>query len=300
MNLDGHGGTAQVNLTVSLVLATCTLLLAIFAWPETLHESQKSKSVLDGERVEQYESGEEEEIQKKTSKLGAIRNLIYKPFTNFAESVSGIGVMNITLLALSTCFAATGIKAIDWWAIILYPVIKLHWTFPQASKIVSIQGFLMLLHFFLILPMLNRFAARHLGSASHGHFAIMAGSSLLLTIGAVLMGFSTTTPAFIAGVVIYLFGEGLPTATQAFIVSLVEKSKVARVMATLSMTSIFGKLAASLLFPKILALGLDTHKDVLVGLPSFVSAGLFVVSATCFSLVGMRMWGSRGKKDVEV
>jgi len=89
--------------------------------------------------------------------------------------------------------------------------------------------------------------------------------------------------------VIYLFGEGLPSATQAYIVSLVEKSKVARVLAMLSMASIFGKLAASLLFPKMLALGLDAHVDFLVGLPLFVSAGMFVISAVCVTAVGLRV-----------
>jgi MFS family permease len=103
------------------------------------------------------------------------------------------------------------------------------------------------------------------------------------------IGFSNTPATFIGGVVIYLFGEGLPSATQAYIVSLIEKSKVGKVLATLSMASIFGKLAASILFPKMLTLGLDTHVDVLAGLPLFVSAGMFVVSALCVAVVGLRV-----------
>ena len=66
-------------------------------------------------------------------------------------------------------------------------------------------------------------------------------------------------------------------------------------MATLSLTSIFGKLIASIVFPKVLAWGLDTHVDVLVGLPFFVSAAMFVVSAPCFTIVGVKMWaGQKG------
>lgn len=118
----------------------------------------------------------------------------------------------------------------------------------------------------------------------------MAGSALLLTLGSLAIGLSTTTFSFVVGVVVYLFGEGLPTATQAFIVSLVEKRQVARVMATLSMTSIFGKLMASILFPKALAWGLDSKVELLVGLPFFASAALFLVSGVCFTVVGVGMW----------
>ena len=125
----------------------------------------------------------------------------------------------------------------------------------------------------------------------------MAGSSVLLILGAVGIGFSAGPVTFVGAVVVYLFGEGLPTATQAFIVSLVERSQVARVMATLSMASIGGKLLASILFPKVLALGLDTHVGVLVGLPFFVSAVLFVVAAGCVAVVGLRV--RRGKGKVE-
>src|ERR1700761_2221617 len=40
MNLDGKGGTPEINLAVSLGLATLTAVLAIFAFPETVHESK--------------------------------------------------------------------------------------------------------------------------------------------------------------------------------------------------------------------------------------------------------------------
>jgi hypothetical protein len=281
MNLDGKGGTPKVNLGVSLVLATLTMLLAISVFPETLHESRKAKDVGHEETAggtTQRTTPDEEEEESETT-------------TNNTKQSTKVLTMSTTLL-LSFCIAtaATGIKSIDWYAIIQYPVLKLHFTFPQASTIVSLQGILMLLHFSLVLPFLNRTAAAWLGSPAHAHLTIMAGSCFFLTVGAVIMGFSTTAAAFVTGVVVYLFGEGLPTATQAFIVSMVEKQQVARLMATLSMTSIFGKLMASLLFPKVLALGLDSHVDVLVGLPFFVCAGLFAVSAVCFSVVGVGIW----------
>jgi MFS family permease len=292
MNLDGKGGTPQVNLAVSTALAILTALIAIFLFPETLHESKKPK---DQEIQNQHENNSQESgpVLKDGPAKNVVIDWIRKAVNGFVESVSGLGALNLVLLSLSICFSATGIKAIDWYGLIQYPIIKLHWTFPEASHVISIQGFLMLLHFSLLLPFLNRTAATWLRSSGHAHFAIMAGSCLLLTAGSLLIGFSSTTAMFVTGVMVYSFGEGLPTATQAFIVSLVEKEKVARVMATLSMTSIFGKFMASLLFPKVLALGLDSHIKVLIGLPFFTSAALFVLSSVCFTIVGLKMWAGR-------
>jgi MFS family permease len=291
MNMDGKGGTLVVNLSVSLVLATSTALLTIFAFPETVHESRKDKpeSIPDTQDLPANSSTQ-------TRHQSWLSKQSHTLLTNLHASISNIGLLNITLLALSMLFSGTGIKSIDWFALVQYPVIKLHWTFSQASYIVTIQGFLMLLYFSLILPLLNRLAASYFKDASTGHFAIMAGSAGLLILGAMCIGFSSTPVTFVGGVVVYLFGEGLPTATQAFIVSLVEKGKVARVMATLSMASIGGKLLASILFPKVLALGLDTHVGILVGLPFFASAVLFVFAAGCVGVVGLRVRRERKGK----
>lgn len=293
MNLDGKGGTPQVNLAVSLGMSVLTAFIAVFLWPETLGES-KAKS-FDREDGTTSTTTQGEDLELRSGNV--VANFFHSRLITISDSISGIGLLNISLLSLSIMFAATGIKAIDWYGLVQYPVIKLHWSFPQASTIVAIQGILMLLHFSLVLPFLNSTAARYFGSSGHGHFAIMAGSALLLTLGSLVIGFSTTTFTFVGGVVVYLFGEGLPTATQAFIVSLVEKRQVARVMATLSMTSIFGKLCASLLFPKVLAWGLDSKVDLLVGLPFFASAALFGISGICFSIVGVKIWRAQKAEE---
>lgn len=286
MNLDGHGGTPQVNLTVSAVLALLTALLTIFFFPETVHESRQSKSATS-EPDPEVGTNKDTESRKWTSKFAQ----------SFSETVSGVGVFNIIFLSISICFAATGIKAIDWYALVQYPVVKpsLHWTFPQASSVVALEGFLMLIHFSILLPALNRLAVSYLGSTTAAHFTIMLCSAILLTLGSLVMGISSTSITFISGVVVYLFGEGLPTATQAYIVSLTDKAKVARVISTLSMASIFGKLTGSILFPKVLAWGLDSHIDILVGLPMFVSAGMFVASASCVAIVGLRLQRAKSR-----
>ena len=295
MDLDGQGGTSYVNLTVSLCMSVFTAVLTIVAFPETVQESRKDKSArVPGEN--EAASSDAEDAAKHS------RSWLYRQWqkfsANFQASISGVGVLNILLLATSMLFAATGIKSVDWFALVQYPVIKLHWTFAQASYIVTMEGFLMLLHFSTLLPFLSRASVLYFGSSGTGQFAVMLGSAVLLVIGALLIGFSSSSAAFVIAVVIYLFGAGLPTATQAYIVSLIDPARVARVMATLSMASIGGKLLASILFPKVLAIGLDTHVEVLVGLPFFASAVLFVFAAFCVTAVGLKMRKSRPESSV--
>jgi len=275
MDLDGKSGTPQVNMCVSLVLAASTAFIAIFLFPETVHESRKGKTTTSSDS---HTSVNDQETMKPK-----------KPswLSNLSTSVCNIGLLNLSLLGLSIWFAAIAIKMVDWFALVQYPVIKLHWSFPQASNIVSIEGILLLIYFSLILPVLNRAAALWLGSSGAAHFSIMAVSSILLAVGAVSIGLASSSRIFVLSVVLYLFGEGMPTATQAYIVSVIDKASVARVMASLSVASIGGKLVASILFPMLLAAGLNLHQNVWIGLPFFVCAGLFVVSAGCVAIVGM-------------
>ena len=147
----------------------------------------------------------------------------------------------------------------------------------------------MLLNFGLLLPAYNRIGSKYLGSTTYTSFAIMIGSSIVLSGGAVLIGLSSASSAFLIGMVIYTLGEGLSVATQAYIASVIDKSYLARVMSVLSIAATSGKAIASALFPQVLALGLDTHVEVLVGLPFFVAAGLFLLAGGCVSAVGLRM-----------
>jgi hypothetical protein len=152
----------------------------------------------------------------------------------------------------------------------------------------------MLLNFGLLLPTYNRLGSEYFGSATYGSFAIMIGSSIVLCGGAVLVGFSTTSAAFLVGMVIYTLGEGISVATQAYIASVIDKSYLARIMALLSIAASGGKAIASGLFPQVLAMGLDTHVEELVGLPFFVAAGLYLIAGGCVVVVGLRTRRSSG------
>ena len=67
-------------------------------------------------------------------------------------------------------------------------------------------------------------------------------------------------------------GEGVPIAVQGYIISAVDGTKVARILSLTSAAKTAGKMVASAFYAKVLAWGVHTHIDLLIGLPCFVSA----------------------------
>jgi hypothetical protein len=98
-------------------------------------------------------------------------------------------------------------------------------------------------------PAYNRIGSIYLGSAAYTSFAIMVGSSIVLCAGAVAVGLSSTSAAFLIGMVIYTLGEGTTVAMQAYIASVIGKSFLARVMAALSIAAAGGNAIASGFIP---------------------------------------------------
>ena len=296
MNLDGKGGTPEIAIFTGLATSLLVMFVTMFCWPETLGESKSGKTSRD----EQNTSDEDATLlstntsSKRPSLARVIGIKLHTISSDIALAVSGVGFLNILLLALSITSATIGIKATDWFGLVQYPVIKLSWTYPQASAVVSIQAVVMLANFGLLLPTYTRLGTRHLGSATRASFAIMIASAAVLTGGAMLVGLSATSAAFLVGMVVYTLGEGLTVATQAYIASVVDRTYLARVMATLAVAAAGGKAIASAGFPVVLAKGLDTNVRGLIGLPFFVAAGLFVVAGACVVVVGIRSSASRG------
>ena len=110
----------------------------------------------------------------------------------------------------------------------------------------------------------------------------------MLAVGATITGLSSSAIVFLPAMVAYSLGEGAAVTMQAYVASLIDKSRLARVMGMLSVASIGGKMAASGGFQKILAIGLDTHQANLVGLPFFVAAVLFLIAGTSIVIVAAR------------
>lgn len=116
----------------------------------------------------------------------------------------------------------------------------------------------------------------------------MLASSLVLIVGSIFLGFSATGTTFLISMAIYTLGTGLPVVTQAYISNLIEKERLARVLAALSMSSIAGRLAATSLGPYIFGLGINSEKEELKGLLFFFCAVLFGGSVVTISLVAIR------------
>ena len=134
MNLDGEGGTSEVAMVVSLATALLAAFVTIFLFPETLDKSRRGKP------SDNAQEGSAQETQLRAlndDALGigfgkAARSKIRKTWRDIKLGVSGAGLGNILLLAVSILCAAVGIKATDWYGLVQYPVIKLKWTFPQV------------------------------------------------------------------------------------------------------------------------------------------------------------------------
>ena len=134
MNLDGKGGTPEVALAASLATALLAACIAIFLFPETLDKSRRDKAPdydQTGSDQENTMPASNHSDQRQT--LGkAVRSKLREVWQNIKLGVSGAGFGNILLLAMSILCAGVGIKSIDWYGLVQYPVIKLGWTFPQV------------------------------------------------------------------------------------------------------------------------------------------------------------------------
>ena len=165
----------------------------------------------------------------------------------------------------------------------------------QASSGISVQAFVMLANFCVLLPFYTKICTKYVQS-ENTNLIIMSVSCLVLTTGSIIIGISGSTVPFFLGTVLYTLGEGVPAATQAYVASRIGNSRIARVMAMLSVATIIGKITAAGLFPKLLAAGLDSHVDILVGLPFFVSAALFLFAGMCIFVVGAQQYAEMQDK----
>lgn len=276
MNLDGKGGTSEVAMGVGVGLAALAATLVIFFFPETLDKSKRGRN--------EESAGTLDDSSSKPQNHGFSR--FAKLWGKIKLSLAGVGVLNIVLLFVAMLCASIGIKSIDWYGLLQYPVIKLGWTFPQASVVLSVQAVVMLINYWILLPSYTRLGTKYLGSGKNASFAIMIGSSLVLAIGAVITGLSSTASVFLFGMIIYTAGEGVTVAINAYIASVIEKGFLARVMSVVAIAATGGKAIASGFFPQVLAIGLDTHVDELVGLPFLVAAGLFLVAGASVAVAG--------------
>ncbi|KAI9821930.1 MAG: hypothetical protein M1827_002512 [Pycnora praestabilis] len=289
MDLDGKGGTPWVPFVIGIMAGGAAVVLTAVAFPETLEKPVKSpvSSQDDLASIHSLEAGMIPHVSW-TSRTCALKDLTItyarRRWVETQNAVVGIGVASMVLLSFAMLCVSVGTKGLDWQGFMQYATLKLGWKFSQTSIVMSVQACINLINFAVIIPFLTTSGTRRLGSAARAKLAILAGSTGLLTAGGVLTGLSTSNYTFLAGISVYTLGEGFPTAMQAYTASMIERSKIARVLSTLSLAQTVAKLIVSLAFPKVLAVGLDSHVPALVGLPCFAAAVLFVIAAVCLLL----------------
>ena len=291
MDLDHQGTTPEVAMFVGFACGTISAILTIFFFPETIGESRKEQAA-DDSYMKPNNEGFNGTSRESRGVLGKLHTKLYTLWQETQNSVRGVGVINMFLLGLSIMTAAIGIKSINWFGLVQYPVIKLHWKFSQSTIAVSVQAVIIIINYTVLLPFFTRLGTQRLQlSSARTSLIIMLFSTFLLIFGSIGIGLSATVPVFFLGLLVYTLGGGLPVATQVYISCLVEKSKLARTLASLSVATIGGKVLASALFPKMMAVGLDDGRDWMKGLPMFASAGLFIVAGLAIILVAITIGG---------
>ena len=294
MDLDHQGTTPEVAMFVGFACGTISAILTIFFFPETIGESRKEQVAIDS-HMKLSNDGFDSASKEASGIWGRLHAKLHTLWHETQNSVRGIGVANMFLLSLSILTAAIGIKSINWFGLVQYPVIKLHWKFSQSTIAVSVQAVITIINYTVLLPFYTRFGTQRLQlSSAHTSLIIMLFSTFLLIVGSIGIGLSATVPVFFLGLLVYTLGGGLPVATQVYISCLVEKAKLARTLASLSLATIGGKVLASAFFPELMAVGLDDGQDWMVGLPMFASAGLFIVAGLAIIIVAITI----GEKPV--
>lgn len=149
MNLDGKGGTVTVALAVGILAGVMSLSLVAFCFPETLEKtSKRSEPISSVGEAETNGSSRQEEEDNESPRASLARNLPSRLFkgvkssfrswtASVSEGLTGLGVLNTLTLAFSMLLVTIGIKAIDWYGLLQYPVVRLGWSYSRVSILPS-------------------------------------------------------------------------------------------------------------------------------------------------------------------
>lgn len=291
MNLDGHGGTPLVAMILGIGMGVIALLL-VLCIPETKDAAEKSRPKdisPNDETVNPPPVTFKSQPHNTSPDIMTAAKRAVKTWTQTLQSgLEGLGIANALALGLSIFMVAVGLKAIDWFGLVQYPVIRLHWSYStvhspssrqpipsasadnnQAASVPALQALITMTLFFLVLPLSSSLLSKRLHfSAKAVALIIMSASLLFLTLGCTLMGLSSTAALFFTAMVIYTLGAGFSVTAQSYIASCVQADKLASVLAVLSIAATAGKVGASALWPTLLGLGLRWGSETGKGLPS--------------------------------
>lgn len=288
MNLDGNGGTPLVAMVLGISMGVIAFLLVAFCFPETKDAAERFKPKHTRSDIDTTSEAHALKSRTQDASTGIVtagKRAVKAWAQTLQSGLQGLGVANALALGLSIFMVAVGLKAIDWFGLVQYPVIRLHWSYSkvgsipsvlpiptdkdQAAGVPALQAIITMTLFFLVLPFSTSLLSKRLHlSGKAVALLIMSGSLLFLIVGCILMGLSSTAGPFFVAMVIYTLGAGFSVTAQSYIASCVQKDKLASVLAVLSLAATAGKVGASALWPPLLGLGLRWGTEVGKGLPS--------------------------------
>ena len=132
-------GGPWVPHVVALVSIFISVLLSIFAYPETMQPKDKAKLADMEEPPPPAKAQDLAESSLSSSRIylraaGGLKAFFSQRYARLENAVAGIGVFSYALFFLSTLCFTIGIKSIDWYGLIQYAMIKLQWKYSQVSQ----------------------------------------------------------------------------------------------------------------------------------------------------------------------
>ena len=135
MNLDGQGGTPLVSMALGISMGGIALCLVAFCFPETKDAAKKLNLDNAGGTAAADNDMHASKVicQDKPSGLTAsMRAALTAWVQTLRSGLAGLGIANAAALGLSMFMVAVGLKAIDWFGLVQYPVIRLRWSYSRV------------------------------------------------------------------------------------------------------------------------------------------------------------------------
>jgi len=166
-----------------------------------------------------------------------------------------------------------------------YVTKRYHWSWSTAGFLLSLRAFINLVVLLILLPTAGYLLITILGFNGQTKDLWMSRLSiLLLTVGAVGIGFSETPAVMTAGVTLLALGSGFNFLLRSLLTSIVEKKHYATLFNSIGVLENIGKLLAGPLLAKSFRAGLELD-GVWIGLPFMVAGILFAVATLTMGLV---------------
>ncbi|KAB5551178.1 putative MFS transporter [Coniochaeta sp. 2T2.1] len=157
------------------------------------------------------------------------------------------------------------------------------WSWAQASLLLSIRAFFTLALFTVLIPSASYVLVRRWSNSAPGTNLWLARASvMLLTVGALTIGLSTTSIVTMIGLGIFALGSGYNFLVRSLLASVVENDHIGMLYTVIGICETVGILVAGPLLAASFRTGMDWGGDIWLGLPYLAAGSLFAVAATAY------------------